>query len=291
MIATRLPTADEALEPTRKPYMMDDPESLSDEHDIPSDQPVGDDPEAAEERTETGPAPKRVLVIQAHPDDIEFTSAGTIARWAREGADIHYCSITSGDKGSADPAVTGVELAAMREREQRAACKVLGVASVIFMGYLDATLVADLNLRRELTRIIRRVRPDVLVAQDPTMRYTGQGYINHPDHVAAGDASLAAVFPSARDRMTFPELIHEGLEPHKVTEIYLFGGLTPDIWVDITESIDTKIAALKAHESQVRDWDPSDMIRTWARETAERHPDKPEDFGEFAESFKYFKLD
>ncbi len=271
--------------------MMVDPELQPDEQDIPTDQPIGEDVEVTEDQTEAGPPPRRVLVIQAHPDDVEFTSAGTIARWAKEGAEIHYCSITSGDKGSADPAMTGVELAAMREREQRAACDVLGVSSVIFLGYLDATLVADLNLRRELTRHIRRVRPDVLMAQDPTMRYTGQGYINHPDHVAAGEASLAAVFPSARDRMTFPELLHEGLEPHKVAEIYLFGGLTPDIWVDITGSIDTKIAALKAHESQVRDWDPSDMIRTWARETAERHPDKPDGFGEYAESFKYFKLD
>lgn len=270
---------------------MSDLETPPDEQDIPTDQPVGEDVEITDDQTETGPPPKRVLVIQAHPDDIEFTSAGTIARWTLEGAEVHYCSITSGDKGSSDPAVTGVDLAAMREREQRAACEVLGVASVIFLGYLDATLVADLNLRRELTRIIRRVKPDVLVAQDPTMRYSGQGYINHPDHVAAGEASLAAVFPSARDRMTFPELLHEGLEPHKVTEIYLFGGLTPDMWVDITETIDTKIAALMAHESQVRDWDPSDMIRTWARETAERHPDRPADFGEFAESFKYIKLD
>ncbi len=270
---------------------MSDLETPSDEQEIPTDQPVGEDLEITDDQTEDGPPPKRVLVIQAHPDDIEFTSAGTIARWTLEGAEVHYCSITSGDKGSSNPAVTGVDLAAMREREQRAACEVLGVASVLFLGYLDATLVADLNLRRELTRVIRRVKPDVLVAQDPTMRYSGQGYINHPDHVAAGEASLAAVFPSARDRMTFPELLHEGLEPHKVSEIYLFGGLTPDIWVDITETIDTKIASLMAHESQVRDWDPSDMIRNWARETAERHPDKPADFGEFAESFKYVKLD
>ena len=271
--------------------MTERPETRPEEQDIPTDQPVGDTVQTTDDQTEAGPPPRRVLVIQAHPDDMEFTSAGTIARWTLDGAEVHYCSITSGDKGSSDPAVTGVDLAAMREREQRAACEVLGVASVIFLGYLDATLVADLNLRRELTRIIRRVKPDVLVAQDPTMRYTGQGYINHPDHVAAGEASLAAVFPSARDRMTFPELLHEGLEPHKVAEIYLFGGLTPDIWVDITDTIETKITALNAHESQVRDWDPSDMIRTWARETAERHPDKPDDFGEFAESFKYFKLD
>jgi LmbE family N-acetylglucosaminyl deacetylase len=267
-----------------------DPEEQADS-EIPTDLPIGDDVLPNEERTETAPTPKRVLVIQAHPDDVEFGSSGTIARWASEGAEIHYCSITSGDKGSADPEMTGVALAATREREQRAACDILGVKSVIFLGYLDATLVPDLNLRRELTRVIRRVKPDVLMCMDPTMRYTGKGYINHPDHVAAGEASLAAVFPSARDRMTFPELLDEGLEPHKVAEVYLFAGEHGDIWVDISGHMETKLAALKAHASQVAHWDPTEMIQTWARETTKRHPDKPADFGEFSESFKYFKLD
>lgn len=259
--------------------------------DIPTDQPIGEDIRPNEERTESPPAPKRVLVIQAHPDDVEFGSSGTIARWASEGAEIHYCSITSGDKGSADAEMTGVALAATREREQRAACEILGVKSVIFLGYLDATLAPDLNLRRELTRVIRRVKPDVLMCMDPTMRYTGQGYINHPDHVAAGEASLAAVFPSARDRMTFPELLDEGLEPHKVSEVYLFAGENADIWVDISDFMTTKLAALNAHASQVAHWDPTEMIENWARETTKRHPDKPDGFGEYSESFKYFKLD
>ena len=273
---------------TEKPGSAPEPER---ETEIPTDQPIGEDVLPNEEQTESPPAPKRVLVIQAHPDDVEFSSAGTIARWASEGAEIHYCSITSGDKGSADGEVTGVALAATREREQRAACDILGVTSVIFLGYLDATLVPDLNLRRELTRVIRRVKPDVLMCMDPTMRYTGQGYINHPDHLAAGEASLAAVFPSARDRMTFPELLHEGLEPHKVAEVYLFAGEHNDIWVDISDFIGTKLDALNAHASQVVDWDPTEMIENWARETTTRHPDKPADFGEFSESFKYFKLD
>jgi len=261
------------------------------ETEIPTDQPIGEDVLPNEERTESPPAPKRVLVIQAHPDDVEFSSAGTIARWASEGAEVHYCSITSGDKGSADPGITGVALATTREREQRAACDILGVKSVIFLGYLDATLVPDLNLRRELTRVIRRVKPDLLMCMDPTMRYAGQGYINHPDHVAAGEASLTAVFPSARDRMTFPELLDEGLEPHKVAEVYLFAGEHPDIWVDISDFIETKLAALNAHASQVAHWDPREMIENWARETTKRHPDKPADFGDYSESFKYFKLD
>jgi LmbE family N-acetylglucosaminyl deacetylase len=163
---------------------------------------------------------------------------------------------------------------------------------VTFLGYQDATLVPDLALRRELTRMIRRIKPDALMCQDPTMRYSGQGYINHPDHIAAGEAALAAVFPSARDVKTFPELLDEGLEPHITPEVYIFGAREADVWIDISCSIDTKIAALKAHESQVghRNDELADWIREWGRETAKLHPDKPDDFGEFAESFKYMKI-
>ena len=242
--------------------------------------------------TDDSPAPRRVLVIQAHPDDVEFSAAGTIAKWVKEGAEVHYCSITSGDKGSPDPAISGPELATIREREQRNACDVLGVKSVIFLGYLDATLVPDLNLRRELTRVIRRVKPDVLMCQDSTMRYSGQRYINHPDHIAAGEAALAAVFPSARDIKTFPELLAEGLEPHITPEIYIYGAREADLWVDISDTIETKIAALKEHKSQVGDNDEklAEMMHEWGRESARLHPHRPDDFGEYAESFKYMKL-
>jgi LmbE family N-acetylglucosaminyl deacetylase len=233
-----------------------------------------------------------VLDIQAHPDDVEFSSAGTVAKWVSEGAEVHYCSITSGDKGTADPTISGPELATTREREQRNACAVLGVKSVTFLGYLDATLVPDLNLRRELTRVIRRIKPDVLMCQDPTMRYGGQRYINHPDHIAAGEAALAAVFPSARDIKTFPELLAEGLEPHITPEIYIYGAREADLWVDISDTIDTKIAALREHKSQVGDDAEKlvEMMYEWGRESARLHPHKPDDFGEYAESFKYMKL-
>lgn len=234
---------------------------------------------------------QRILMIQAHPDDAEFSCAGTIAKWAAEGAEVHYCSITSGDKGSDDPDAVGAKLADTREHEQREAAKILGVRSVTFLGYLDATLIPDLTLRRDLVRVIRRLKPDVLVCQDPTMRYAGQEYINHPDHVAAGDAALAAVFPSARDPLTFPELIDEGLAAHKTPEVYLFGAREPDVWIDVTDSLDKKIAALKAHASQIKDWDPTEMMRDWARETAARHPDRPDGFGDYAEAFKYIKID
>jgi LmbE family N-acetylglucosaminyl deacetylase len=234
---------------------------------------------------------KRVLVIQAHPDDVEFSSAGTVAKWVNEGAEVTYCSITSGDKGSGDLEMTGERLAAMREIEQQAACDLLGVKQLRFLRYKDATLVADLDLRLALTRVIRQAKPDVVLCMDPSMRWSGQEYINHPDHIAAGEASLAAVFPSARDRMTFPELLAEGLEPHKVSEVYLFATQSPDVWIDITDTIEIKLRALNAHASQVRYWDPEEMIRGWARDTAAANPYKDDLTGEFAESFKYFKLE
>lgn len=257
--------------------------------DIPTDQPIVEDDPEGTARPETM-AGQRVLLLQAHPDDAEFMCAATIARWIGEGAGVHYVSLTSGDKGSDDPRMTGPRLATLREGEQRAACELLGVRSVQFLGYLDATLVPDLAMRRHLTRVIRQVRPDVLVCQDPTARFFGQDYINHPDHIAAGEASLAAVFPSARDRMTFPELLLEGLEPHKVTEVFLYGTGAADTWIDVSGTIGHKIEALRKHASQLGDWNPDEDMRTWARETSSNHPDRPAGFGEYAEAFKYFKL-
>jgi len=267
------------------------------DRDQPRDQPHAEPGAAADAEAVTaatapaaGPeptGPERIAVIVAHPDDGEFICAGTGAPWAAEGHRITYVLLTSGDKGSADPAVTGAQLVAVREAEQRAACDVLGVAEVVFLGYEDAMLVPDLAMRRELVRVIRRLRPDVVVCQDPTVRWVDQDYLNHPDHRAAGEATLDAVYPAARDRMTFPELLAEGLEPHKVREVYLAGAKDPDVAIDITAHLETKLASLRAHASQIADWDPEPMVREWARETAGRFPDS----GEYVESFKYFKLD
>jgi len=235
------------------------------------------------------PTPRRVLVIQAHPDDVEFGSAGTIAKWIKEGAEVTYCSLTSGDKGSDDPEMTGEKLAATREQEQRNACAILGVKDIIFLGYKDATLVPDLDLRLALTRVMRQVRPDVILTFDPTARIL-DSYINHPDHIATGEASLAALFPSVRDRMTFPELLAEGLEPHKIPHIYLYATDKPNAWIDVTDTMDIKIEALKAHASQLGEWDPSDMMREWARGNAKGNPNR-EGAGEFTECFRYIKID
>ena len=169
------------------------------------------------------------MLVVAHPDDSEFSSAGTVARLKDAGKRVVLIQVTSGDKGSDDPEMTPQRLAATREAEQREAARILGASDVIFMRCPDGELEPNLELRREIVRIIRRLKPDVVVCQDPTVRWVDTQYINHPDHRAAGEATLAAVFPAARDRMNFPELLAEGLEPHKVREIYLAGAQTPDV--------------------------------------------------------------
>lgn len=231
--------------------------------------------------------PKKIAVIMAHPDDAEFICAGTIARWAEEGNEVVYVLLTSGDKGSDDPEMTPEKLVATREAEQLAAAKVLGVKDVTFLKYPDAYLEPDLELRKTLVRHIRRLKPDVVVCQDPTVRWADKSYINHPDHRAAGEATLAATFPSARDRLTFPDLLEEGLEPHKVREIYLAGAQDPDTAIDITAQMEKKIASLRAHASQVGEFEFEPMVREWATETAKKFPGH----GKYAESFRYFKLD
>lgn len=197
---------------------------------------------------------KKVMVILAHPDDPEFMCGGTVARWAAEGKEIVYVLATRGDKGSDDPTMTPEKLAQMREQEQRAAATVLGVREVIFMGYPDGELVPDLRLRRDITRLIRQIRPDIVITADPTTRYFGSNYINHPDHRAIGEAALDAIYPAARDRLSFIELWRdEGLEPHKVREVYIGNTPEADVQVDITDYIDKKIAALLEHKSQIKD--------------------------------------
>lgn len=229
---------------------------------------------------------RRVMVVVAHPDDAEFMAAGTVAKWAREGAEVAYVLCTSGDKGTSDPSISPAELAERRRAEQRNACSVLGVSEVVFLSHFDGLLQNTIELRRDIVRQIRRFRPDVVLCQDPTQRWSGQQYLNHPDHRAAGDACLDAVYPSARDPHVFPELRAEGLEPHKVTEVYLMGAGEPDVWVDISDTIDLKIQALRAHESQIdgRTDELEGMVREWARATGE-----PKGIP-YAEAFKYFKL-
>jgi LmbE family N-acetylglucosaminyl deacetylase len=215
------------------------------------------------------PPPKRVLSIHAHPDDQEFTVGGTLAKWALGGSAIATICITSGNAGSNQhtPAdMTREALAPIRREEQRHACRVLGIPEVIFLDYEDAMLEPSIALRRDLTRIIRHYRPDAVVCGDPTMRYYGSFYLNHPDHRVAADVTLDAVFPSAETRLIFPELLDEGLEPHKVQAVYIHGSDRPNTFIDIADVLSVKLAALREHRSQMGQWDPTEMITAWARE-------------------------
>lgn len=243
----------------------------------------------AEKEAKTDKA-KCVLVVMAHPDDGEFSCGGTIARWASEGRDVHYCLVTDGQVGDAgDLEITSERLAETRRKEAQDAATALGVRhAVIFLHYPDSRLEHTLALRGDIARVVRQVRPDVVICQDPTRYWGGQGYINHPDHRIAGEATLAAIMPVAGTRLAFPELAAEGLAPHEVGEVYITGTDQPDRWVDIGASLETKIAALRAHASQLKDWDPAESMTSWAREhgaTARKHGHEME----FAEGYKYFK--
>jgi LmbE family N-acetylglucosaminyl deacetylase len=212
--------------------------------------------------------PKIAMSIQAHPDDQEFTVAGTLARWAKRGCRVISVIITSGDAGSNEASRTAAykhELAILREAEQKAANTTLGVQETIFLHYPDGELEPTLVLRKELTRIIRQVKPEAVVIGDPQTVFYGNGYINHPDHRAAAQAALYAVFPSSETRLIFTDLLEAGFEPHKVRRIYVHGAENTDTVVDITETIDLKIEALRKHASQLGDWNPEKMIRDWAR--------------------------
>ena len=230
--------------------------------------------ESGPRRAPREPKPPAVAMsIHAHPDDQEFTVAGTLAKWAQAGCRVITVCLTRGGAGSnkSTPAgMTRERLGEIREEEQRRACKVLGVAETIFLDYEDGMLQPSLALRRDLTRLVRRHRPDAVVCGDPTVRFYGGRYMNHPDHRVAGDVALDAVFPSAETRLIFPELLDEGLEPHHVSRVFLHSAQEPDAYVDIAGTLELKLAALREHKSQMGDWDPKDMIAAWAREQGRR---------------------
>jgi LmbE family N-acetylglucosaminyl deacetylase len=209
-------------------------------------------------------SPESAMAIVAHPDDIEYSCAGTLARWARSGARISYVLCTSGDVGIDEPGMTRAQAAAIREAEQLEAAKIVGASEVIFLREPDGMLLPTLDLRKKLVREIRRFRPEVVVCGDPTIVLAGADYINHPDHRAAATAALDATFPAAGQPNLFEELAQEGLTAHKPRKVYIITWDGADIYVNIEETIDQKIQALRAHKSQMRDWDPEKMIREWA---------------------------
>jgi len=217
--------------------------------------------------------PLSILIVVPHPDDVEFEAAGNISKWVEEGANITTCIITNGAGGSNSVDVDLEKLIRTRHEEQLAAAKVLGVKDVIFLDYPDGNLQPTLELRRDLTRVVRKVRPNRVLLHDPTSFWLGDGkiwdYINHPDHRASGEAALYAVFPSAESRPIFPELIAEGLEPHHVNEVYLMTAANPNLKVDISKYIDRKIEAILCHKSQV-DESIAPMVRMWDGARGER---------------------
>jgi LmbE family N-acetylglucosaminyl deacetylase len=211
--------------------------------------------------------PGRVLFIVAHPDDPDFGAGGTTARWVQNRAEVVYVIVTDGSKGSNDPELAGERLVHTRQAEQRAAAQVLGVSEVVFLGYPDGEVYNTLELRRDLVRQIRLYQPDVVVTHDPTTRFFGNGWINHPDHRAVGDTALDAIFPLARDRLCFPEHEQEGLAPHHVLTVLLQSTDQPNERVDISDTLDRKIAALRQHRSQISD---SEALAARVREAAQQ---------------------
>lgn len=220
-------------------------------------------------------SPQRILVVLAHPDDPEFFCGGTIVRWIKAGHHVSYCLLTCGDKGTNNRELTPDDLCTLRQNEQKAAAAVLGVHQVLFLDHPDGYLVPDLELRKEITRVIRQVQPDVLVTCDPTNLYVRETYLNHPDHRAAGQATLDAVFPAARDHLNFVELWRdENLEPHIVREVWISLPLEANVSLDVTEQWDLKLRALREHKSQIGD--PSQMEeRLRSRHTPDSSPENP----------------
>jgi LmbE family N-acetylglucosaminyl deacetylase len=230
------------------------------------------DPVAATEAaTSPESAPSRVLVVVAHPDDVDFGAAGTIAAWTSVGARVTYCIVTDGAAGSFDPTINVGTLAEQRQKEQRAAARAVGVDEVVFLGEPDGKLEPTQTVRREISRVIRQVRPDRVIAQSPERNFE-RIRASHPDHLAAGEATLRAVYPDARNPFAHPELLAAGLEPFEVPEVWLMAAPKSDMAVDITDTFEQKVAALSEHRSQIED--PTTLasfIRQWAEATAQRH--------------------
>jgi LmbE family N-acetylglucosaminyl deacetylase len=201
-------------------------------------------------------SPKVVLGVVAHPDDLDCWAGGTMAAFARDGVDIYYLILTNGSNGTADRTMSPQKLTEIRRKEQREACRLLGVKNIFFCTNTDSCLENTKDVRREVVKAIRQVKPDIVVTLDPSMVYAaGLGCINHPDHRAAGQAALDAVYPLARDHLAFPELLEQGYEPHNVRTVLLINFNDYNYSIDISPMFDTKMRAIAAHASQTSDLD------------------------------------
>lgn len=230
--------------------------------------------------------PERVLVIVAHPDDADFGVAATLAKWIRGGTVARMVCCTSGDAGADDARTDPLELAATRETEQRAAAAVVGYEGVDFLHRPDGALENDLALREQLVRIIREFKPDAVVCMDPTVIVHEDGFIQHVDHRNAAMAAVDAVYPASRNAMAFPHLVvNDGLAPHNVDIVYLFFTDKPTVWIDVSDTLEVKIAALREHASQLRKPEElEEMLRRWAAGDGEKIGTAA------AESFRLLKM-
>ena len=229
----------------------------------------------------------RILVIAAHPDDVDFGMAGTVATWTDAGIEVIYCIVTNGEAGGSDRSVSRADMTILRQAEQIAAAKCVGVSDVRFLGYPDGRVEATIALRADLARVIRQVRPDRVACQSPERNYA-RIPASHPDHRAAGSAALDAVYPDARNPFAFPELAAEGLEPWIVREVWIAASPQPTHFVDVTDTFDRKVAALRAHESQTGHMDGlAEMLRGWLSRNAAM-AGLPE--GRLAEAFQVLQV-
>lgn len=230
----------------------------------------------------------RVLVVSAHPDDPEFSAGGSVAKLAKDGAIVTYVIVTDGSQGGEDPNQKDSELAATREKEQRAAARVLGVKKVEFLGYKDGHLTPDLKLRRDIVRMIRKHKPDLVITHLPGRLLDAPMGGSHPDHIAVGEATFAAVYPDSRNPRAFRSLLKEGFPAHEVKEVWVPYWTAGDFFVDISSTLDLKMESLKKHKSQVakpgREWDFEKFMRRRHREVGKRAGYK------YAESFKRIKV-
>ncbi len=221
---------------------------------------------------------ERVLIIMAHPDDPDFTCAGTTARMAHQGIEVTYMILTNGDKGNHNPEITRNQLIAMRKIEQRNAAELCGVKQVLFMGEEDGFLRPTRSIRKRVTREIRRIRPQLIICPHPDRYLVGEGYINHPDHRNAALVALEAIFPAADNPMFYPDMADEGYLPHKISQLYVSGHDDPNVKVDITDVVELKIDAILCHKSQIAK--PEEARTRWPERWGEKQPD---------DSMRYFE--
>jgi LmbE family N-acetylglucosaminyl deacetylase len=205
---------------------------------------------------------ERALVVTAHPDDVDFGAAGTIATWTDQGIEVTYCIVTDGDAGARDHSVDRSTLPAIRRAEQEAAAKEVGVTDLVWLGYPDGRLTVTMELRRDIARVIRQVRPERVVCQWPERNWKSV-FASHPDHMAAGEATMCAVYPDSRNPFSFPDLLVEGLAPHAVDEVWIMSSSMPNTYVDVTDTFDRKVAALLRHASQLN---PANDVATFIGE-------------------------